>query len=565
MGQKLELTWVGKDKPLNIEPRILIEDKARSFISANDDESECENMLIHGDNLLALKALEKRYANQVKFVAIDPPYNTGAAFENYDDNMEHSIWLNLMRARIEILYKLLADEGFLACQIDDSEGQYLKVLLDEIFGRQNYLTTMYIRVRYPEKTLKEDMIFHKEIEQIHVYRKTQKAIPNLTTVETGFDKFQYKINELTKPTKTLNLGGKRVDIFTKDQYEIIKTEGSVNDLKEIWATGTILDGNSSGRFFRDYFTGRYDEDGYGVLYKVYGIGDDQYSHRYFTGPKKIGATKGKYFQGVPIDKMNTGKIIKSMPINSFHDFAGNFGNCRHEGGSGFRGGKKPEALMKMLIEHFTNSGDIVIDSFLGSGTTSAVAHKMNRKWIGIEMGEHAYTLCQERLKRVVNGDKTGISKEVNWKGGGGYRFYELAPSLINQDTFGEYVINKDYNPDMLAGAVALHEGFTYEPSEELFWKQSRGTEKSYLFVTTNHLTEKHLNVIRNDLGEDEFLIISCKSFDNGLDKLFKNIIIKKIPEMLLSKCEFGVSDYNLNIIHPPVYDDEYEEECGFDE
>ncbi|WP_423055412.1 DNA methyltransferase [Acetobacterium carbinolicum] len=227
---------------------------------------------------------------------------------------------------------------------------------------------------------------------------------------------------------------------------------------------------------------------------------------------------------------------------------------------------KPESLISRILELCTKPGDLILDSFLGSGTTISVAHKMKRNWIGIEMGEHAYTHCKVRIDKVILGeDACGVTKLMNWKGGGGYRFYELAPSLINQDTFGEYVINKDYNPDMLAAAVALHEGFTYEPSEELFWKQSRGTEKSYLFVTTNHLTDKHLNVIRNDLGEDEFLIISCKSFDNGLDKLYENIIIKKIPEMLLSKCEFGVSDYNLNIIHPPVYDNECEEECGLDE
>lgn len=215
--------------------------------------------------------------------------------------MEHSIWLKLMHARLTILRNLLSDDGFFCCQIDDSEGHYLKTILDEIFGRSNYLTTIYIRVRYPEKTLKQDMAFHKEIEQVHVYRKTPLAKPILQTVEAGYEKFKYRIETTGAPIKTLELGGKKVEIFEKGSYEIIEEEGSEYGLKEIWASGTILDGNSSGRFFRDYLTGRYEDDGYSVLYKVYGIGDDRYEYRYFTGPNRIGATKGKYFQGVPID------------------------------------------------------------------------------------------------------------------------------------------------------------------------------------------------------------------------------------------------------------------------
>lgn len=558
MSNKLELTWYNKYKVENIEPRILIENKKLSN-SDNDDNND-DNILIHGDNLLALKALENKYSARIKFIYIDPPYNTGAAFENYDDNLEHSTWLSLMKSRLEILYKLLSDDGFFCCEIDDSEGQYLKVLLDEIFGRQNYLTTMYIRVRYPEKTLKEDMVFHKEIEQIHVYRKSRNAIPNLDEEITGFDKFTYWIKELAKPDSVLVLGGKRVEIFNKDSYIIENGIGDKNKLKEVWASGTILDGNSSGRFFRDYLTGRYEEDGYGVLYKVYDIGDDQYNYRYFTGPKKVGATKGKYYQGVPIEKLNSDALIKKIPINSFYDFAANFGNCRQEGGVGFRGGKKPEALLKMLLKYFSNEDDLVLDSFCGSGSTIAAAHKMKRKWIGIEMGEQAYTHCKKRLDDIIVGkDKTGISKEENWKGGGGYKFYEVAPTLINIDKFGEPVINKEYNAEMLASAVALHEGFKYDPSKEYFWKQSKGNENSYLYVTTKFVTKNDINKIKEEMNDTEYIVIACTAYDKEIDGIYKNIKIKKIPEMLLSKCEFGKDNYNLNIINPPEYEEEYEE------
>lgn len=559
MSNKLELTWYGKEDKISVEPRILIENKE---LSNTKYDENTENMLIHGDNLLALKALERKYAGQVKCIYIDPPYNTGSAFEHYDDNLEHSIWLDLMRKRLVFLHKLLDSDGFFACHIDDSESSYLKVLLDEIFGRSNYETTLYIRVRYPEKTLKQDMNYHKEIEQIHIYRKEYGAMPNFDYEVVGYEKFKYYVRELAKGKET-TLGGKRVEIFEKDQYEIVEGEGSEDGLKEIWASGTILDGNSSGRFFRDYLTGRYKEDGLGVLYKVWGIGDDKFDYRYFTGPKRVGATKGKYYQGVPLSKLNDEAITRKVAINNFYDMAGNFGNCRSEGGVEFRGGKKPELLLQLVLEHFSNPGDLILDSFLGSGTTAAVAHKMNRRWIGVEMGDQAYSHCKVRLDNVIDGsDKTGISKSVDWQGGGGYRFYELAPTLINEDSFGEPVINKEYSPEMLASAVALHEGYTYEPSDELFWKQSKGNEKSFLFVTTRFIDQDYLARIKETMQDDEFLIIACKSYEAACESQFKNIKIKKIPNMLLSKCEFGREDYNLNIISPPVYDDEEDE---FDE
>lgn len=368
--QKLELTWIGKGDEPAAEPRILLHDASKDYGDPNTD-----NMLIHGDNLLALKALEQEFAGKVKCIYIDPPYNTGSAFEHYDDNLEHSIWLSLMRSRLEILRNLLSRDGFIACHIDDSEGHYLKVLLDEIFGRSNYQTTLYIRVRYPAKTLKQDMSYHKEIEQIHIYRKEYGATPNFDEVNVGFDKFCYYIKD-DGEGKTITLGGKRVDIFQKKQYTIEEKEGSEFGLKEIWASGTILDGNSSGRFFRDYLTGRSETDGLGVLYKVWGIGDDRFDYRYFTGPNRASATKGKYYQGVPSAKLDAEEVTKKVAINNFYDLAGSFGNCRLEGGVEFRGGKKPETLLELILKHFSNPGDLVLDSFLGSGTTAAVAHKM---------------------------------------------------------------------------------------------------------------------------------------------------------------------------------------------
>ena len=425
------LQWLDKDKDITAAERVpyrLLE----SVPDLSYGDENTENMLIQGDNLEALKALLPYYAGQVKCIYIDPPYNTQNAFEHYDDNLEHSKWLSMMYPRLELLRELLAEDGFLCCHIDDAEGHYLKIMLDEIFGRNNFLSTLYFQVRYANKTLKSDMDFHKQVEQVFVYRKSRLAKPNLTKVSSSFDKFLFKIVENSEG-KEIKLGGKKVIVFEKGEYEIVKEEdGHVDGLKEIWATGTILDGNSSGRFFRDYLTGRSDGDGLNVLYKVYGIGDDALNYRYFTGPKRIGATKGKYFQGVPNDKRENAADME-MPIENFYDLSGSFGNCRHEGGVEFRSGKKPEKLLEKILTHFSKSNDLILDSFLGSGGTCAAAHKMKRRYIGVEIGAQAKTHAYKRLSNVIDGDLTGISKDVEWNGGGGVKFYRLGAAAFDAD------------------------------------------------------------------------------------------------------------------------------------
>lgn len=544
--QKLELTWIGKGEEPKLEPRILIENPEYSYGDPNT-----ENMLIHGDNLLALKALEQDYAGKVKCIYIDPPYNTGAAFEHYDDNVEHSLWLDLMKRRLILLRNLLSKDGFICVHIDDSEGSYLKVLMDEVFGRSNYLTSFYVRVRYPDKTLKQDMAFHKEIEQVHIYRKAYGAKPNLNESESNFDKFNYYFEELSEG-KEIELGGKKVFVFDKDDYKILKKDGSEDGRKEIWATGSILDGNSSGRFFRDYLAGRFETDGLGAMYKVYGIGDDKFDFRYFTGPQREGATKGKYFQGVPMAQLENQDQTKKSPINNFYDLAGSFGNCRHEGGVDFRSGKKPEKLIQIILNHFSNKGDIVLDSFLGSGSTCATAFKMGRRWIGIELGEQAYTHCYPRLKSICKGeDLTGVTMEENWKGGGGFKFYNLAPSLLKKDKFDHWVMSDEYNADMLAAAMAKQEGFTYNPSETQFWKQGFSSEQDYILTTTQFMTVQQLEAIAEDMQEGESLLICCKAFQPECKNKYSNITIKKIPQLLLDRCEFGKDDYSLNIVNLP--------------
>lgn len=531
---KLELTWVGKYEEEKLEPRILIEDKSKSYGDPNT-----ENMLIHGDNLLVLKALERDYAGKIKCIYIDPPYNTGAAFEHYDDNIEHSIWLNAMYNRLRILKNLLSEDGFLCCQIDDSEGFYLKIMLDEIFGRDNYLTTFYIQVRYSNKTLAEDSDYQKIIEQCHVYAKRKSSAKlNRPQAEYEIDKFKWKIKELTSGD-VVTLGNKRVEIFKPGQYDIEEIEPCLEGLKETWATGALSRVKASaGEFFELYLAERKEIDGLGCLYKVEGIGEDGLGYRYISGPKKATANKGKFYSGIPIkrlEELKSGTSVKYLPVSNFYDFSGAFGNCRLEGGVGFKGGKKPEALLKMILDYFTNEGDLVLDSFAGSASTAAVAHKMNRKWITIELGEHAYSLCKKRLDSVIDGDQTGISKEVGWQGGGGYKFYELAePLLVKNKVLPVYQINPSYTWDMVCEAICKIEGFTYEPYGEF---QGHSSENRFIHITEEFVNTKYVMSIMKNLGDKQSLLIYCKK--NQADMMLpENVEVKKIPKDLLDKCNF---------------------------
>jgi adenine-specific DNA-methyltransferase len=469
-----------------------------------------ENLIIKGNNLLALASLLKTHRGKIRLIYIDPPYNTGSDSFGYNDNFNHSTWLTFMKNRLELAKKLLTPDGFICVHIDDSEGQYLKILLDEIYGRENFQTVFNIKVRYADKTLKQDMSYHKEIENVFIYGKTNSSKPNLTLVDNTIDKYIYYIEEISEGIETI-LGDKKVVVFNKDEYKIIKKEASVLGRKEIWASGTILDGNSSGRFFRDYLTGRFEIDGYGVLYKVYDIGDEKDNYRYFTGPNKLGATKGKYFQGVPTSQSLDSQ--STVPINSYYDMAGFFGNCRNEGGVELRSGKKPEQLLKVIIEHFSNENDFVLDYHLGSGSTAATALKMNRRFIGCEQLDYGDNDSVKRIINVIKGDKTGISKDVNWQGGGSFVYAELMQynqkyidliqvaenkeQLINvwsemQDTaFLSYQFDKKTFNERL-------EAFKTAPIEDMKQYLIEVLDKNQLYVNYSEINDETFKVSQED-------------------------------------------------------------------
>ena len=532
MGNKLELTWYGKDVPIRVEPRLLIENGALSNCAA---APETENLLIHGDNLLALKALERKYAGQVKCVYIDPPYNTGSAFEQYDDNLEHSQWLSLMRPRLEILWRLLSDDGSIWISIDDDEQAYLKVLCDEVFGRSNFIANVIWEKKYsPQSNAQWLSDCHDFI--LSYARKKSTWEPSLLPRTAEMDnRYKNPDHDPRGPWKavdgTISLsGGQR-----GAQYA--KTGVSENIYELTTPSGRKLL-PAQGRCW--YYTKEKMQEAIADNRIWFGAnGDNVPAVKKFLSEVKQGIkAKTIWFRDEVGDNQEAKREAKSLvPANIFST-------------------PKPERLIQRVLTLATNPGDLVLDSFLGSGTTAAVAHKMGRRWIGVELGEHAYTHCKVRLDKVIAGtDPGGVTKAEHWQGGGGYRFFELAPSLINEDDFGEPVINPGYDPDMLAAAVALHEGYTYAPDSAVFWKQSRGTEGSFLFVTTRHVTGMWLDSMQASLGEGESLFIACRSYEQGLERRYPRIFIRKIPQMLLKRCEFGRSDYNLNIVHPPVYED----------
>ena len=386
------------DEMLEHNIPIFVEDKERKIVI----NEEAYNFLLEGDNLHSLKLLEKTHKGKIDLIYIDPPYNTGEEDFRYDDNyvdvndtFRHSKWLSFMSERLKIANKLLSSRGFIFISIDDKEASTLMLLCDYIFGESNYEKTDYIKVRYLEKTLKSDMKYHKEIEQVLVYKKSDVAQPYIKPEAYDYGKFVYSIEELASGS-LMELGGKKVVLFKYGEYKITKSSsGYKNGLKEVWATGTILNGNSSGRFFRDYLAGRKTLDGLGVLYKVYDIGDDQYQYRYFTGPKKSNATKGKYYQGVPVNKMEDGSE-KITPIPNFYDMAGDFGNIRHEGKVSFNSGKKPIKMIRRFIEYFEQKDICVLDFFAGSGTTGHAVMQLNKE----DGGNRKYILCTNNENNI---------------------------------------------------------------------------------------------------------------------------------------------------------------------
>ena len=518
---KLELTWIGKDKRPKLEPRILLEDPSLSY-HAKQRVNECDqfdNKLIFGDNLLALKALEQTYAGKVKCVFIDPPYNTGSAFTHYDDGLEHSIWLSLIRDRLEIIRSLLSDDGSLWITIDDNEAHYLKVLCDEIFGRSNFVSNVVWQKKYSPGNNQKGI--SSDLDHILVFTKNNQQwswnlLPRSEKQDGAYKNPDKDSRGLWKPSDLT-----RAEHRDRDFYPITTPSG-----KEVWPAN----GRSWSR----------------PPHEIERLRDD---NRIWFGPNGDAKPSLKRF----ISEVQDGVVSKAI---WFRDEVGDNEEAKKEtkvlNDLDIFATPKPERLIQRILLIATNPGDLVLDSFAGSGTTGAVAHKMGRRWIMIELGEHCHTHIIPRLKKVIDGeDQGGISKAVNWQGGGGFRYYSLASSLLEQDRWGNWVVNKNYNPTMLAEALCKLEGFTSAPSETQWWNHGYSSEHDFIYVTTQNLSTQQLQELSDEVGGDRSLLVCCTAFRGKSDQ-FQNLTLKKIPKMVLSRCEWGHDDYSLNVANLPM-------------
>jgi len=522
--QRLELDWIGKDIEHILEPRILLEQKELSF-----GKKDSKNLIIQGDNLLALKALESDFRDKISCIFIDPPYNTGAAFDQYDDGVEHSIWLSLMRNRILRLHKLLEQNGSLWITIDDNEAHYLKIICDEIFGRKNFVANIVWQKRTSPDIRAtvgaghdHILVFAKNIENF------KKKINKLPFNEEQKSRYKNPDDDPRGPWASVDMTGQTGHATPSQFYSISapnKTKHAPPDgrcwafaeatVKQFIKEGRVwfgADGNSRPRL-KKYLS---DSDGVPAWtwWPNSEVGHNQEAKK------------------ESIELFGAGKAFDTP---------------------------KPERLLERIIHLATSPGDMVLDSFAGSGTTAAVAHKMLRNWITIEVGDHCQTHVIPRLKKVIDGkDEGGITANQNWTGGGGFKFMTLAPSLLEKDDRGQWIISKKYDSTMLASAVCKHEGFKFHPDQKSYWKQGYSTEKDFIFVTTQFLTSEQIQRIHDLLKPDESLLICAKAFKVPSNK-FDRITLKKIPQSLLTRgVEFGRDDYSLNVKEP------VQEEMGMD-
>lgn len=522
--QRLELTWIGKEDRPRPETRILLEDPERSYHAPHrvTNGDIFDNRLICGDNLLALKALEPEFRGKVRCIYIDPPYNTGVAFEHFDDGLEHSIWLSLLRDRLEILRTLLQPHGSIWISIDDNEYPYLRVVCDEIFGRSNFVCTVIWEKR---KSRENRRVFSFKHDYVVVYannrplfEQTRNLIPISQEVR---DRYRNPDNDPRGPWQSVAITAQSGH-GTASQFYTIVTPG-----------GRRIDPPPGNCW-------RFTEPRLRELIQ---------DNRIYFGPNGNNVPRQKKFLRDGEEVGLTPETIWYADEVGTNDTAKRHSNALFDG-HGFDN-PKPEELLTRIFEIATDPSDLVLDSFAGSGTTGAVAHKMGRRWIMVELGEHCDTYIFPRLKKVIQGDDPGgITEAVGWRGGGGFRYYRLAPSLLEKDRWGNWVISRTYNPNMLAEAVCKLMGFAYAPSEAHYWMHGRSSERDFIYVTTQSLTAAQLRAISEDVGEERSLLICCKAFRANPDA-FPNLSIRKIPQAVLRKCEWGRDDYSLNVANLP--------------
>ncbi|WP_378947172.1 site-specific DNA-methyltransferase [Mesorhizobium sp. ANAO-SY3R2] len=504
---RLELLWINKHERPRLEPRILIEEPKRSYPQGTQS---AENRLIHGDNLLALKALEQEFTAKVKCCFIDPPYNTGSAFAQYDDGMEHSLWLGLMRDRLELIRSLLAPDGSLWISIDDNEAHYLKVLCDEIFGRRNFVANVVWQKRTsPDARLRlGDAHDHILVYAKNVDRLALNRVPRSDRQRKSFR------NPDQDPRGPWASSDYSAQGYRPNQMYEIVTPGGATYRPPV---GTCW--KNTEEVFRSLVA----------------------DNRIWFGKDQMGVPRRKTFLFEREDvaawswwdngEVGHNQEAKKESIALF-------------GAENAFATPKPERLLRRVLDIATNPDDLVLDSFAGSGTTGAVAHKMGRRWIMVELGDHCDSHIIPRLKKVIDGaDIGGVSQAVGWAGGGSFRYYRLAPSLLEKDAFGQAVLARGYDERMLSEAVCKLQGFTYAPSEMIYWQHGYSTERDFIYVTRRQFSAAELLLLSEEVGPSRSLLVMCRAF-SGNPAGLRNLTVRKIPREFRDNCEWGRDDYS---------------------
>jgi len=437
-----EITQLLEPKVLTNAKRFTIKgEKSLDKFNRNELGIITDNLIIKGNNLLALHSLKEEFAGQVKLIYIDPPYNTGSDSFHYNDSFNHSTWLTFMRNRLDVARKMLQEDGVIFISCDDNEYTYLKCICDEIFGVERFENIFHFKVRHENRILRQDIRYQKVIEQALCYSMPNYKPNRIFNLDKNPDdnyQFNIKLKKGAKP-KLEKIAGYDVEIYKRNDYELVKTDSG--SLKEYNIRGSLItQKGSASEFYELNLRDKKSRDGLGTLYKVLKMGEkgDGMGFRYIRQPFDKTGTNGFYYQGKPISQAED----KGNPYPNYYDFEKEFNNAADEGGVKFKNGKKPELFLSKIFEiAAVKKEDIILDYHLGSGSTAATAHKLGLQYIGIEQLDYGDNDSVARLQNVIKGDDAGISKVVNWKGGGEFVYVEL--KKFNQSFIEQIELVKD--------------------------------------------------------------------------------------------------------------------------
>jgi len=484
-----------------LDPKVFVNAKRYTAkgVEENITFSDNDNLIIKGNNLLAITSLLKRYEYKIKCIYIDPPYNTGSDSFGYNDSFNHSTWLVFMKNRLEAARKLLRSDGVILIQCSFHEYPYLRVLADEIFTKACHQFDMNTLVRHPERSLTSDKEFNDVVEYTLIYSKSSKFKMPKREIDKTDDDYQYDFVLPDTPAKILELGGKPVKVYLPETVTIKKSQGHIGGLKSMSIRGSIREKNSSGRYYVAHLENKIGEYPEGTIFAVPNMGDDGLEYRLFELPKN-GNKNGFYYPGKP-----QSNDITYKPYPNFVDFVQQYNLVNDEGSYSFRNGKKPEEYIKYYLDIFTGDGDTVLDFHLGSGTTAAVAHKLGLHYIGVEQMDYIETITIERLKKVIDGEQSGISKAVDWQGGGSFVYCELAQlnqkyvdevksaktdadmtSLLERVLRSAFISSK-VNPSEIAEAASDFEALTLKDKKRLVLEL---LDKNMLYVNLSDLDDE---------------------------------------------------------------------------